>query len=146
MIPLEELLAREACRNLVLEAAAAVDARAPDALAALFTEDAVLLRPGGEPLRGRAEIRDAYAQRPAARITRHVVSNQRVTLAPDGATARVQSLVLLWSGDEADTAAAQGRPAKGPQVLGEFDDQVQLSAGRWYIAQRRASFLLHANV
>ncbi len=144
MTPIEEVLAREACRNLVLDAAAAVDAREPDTLAALFTEDAVLTRPSGEPLRGRAAIRDVYAQRPPTRITRHVVSNLRVTLAADGHSARVQSLVLLWSGDEADAAGAQGRPAKGPQVLGEFDDRMVHSAGRWSIAQRHASFLLHA--
>lgn len=144
MTTLAELLAREACRDLVLEAAAAVDAHEPDALAALFTEDAVLLRPGGEPLQGRAAIRDAYAGRPATRITRHVVSNQRVTLSADGASARVQSLVLLWSGDASDAAGAQGRPARGPQVLGEFDDRMQLAGDRWRIAERRASFLLHA--
>lgn len=144
MTPLEELVAREACRNLVLDAAAAVDARDPDAFAALFAEDGVLVRPGGEPLRGRAAIRDAYARRPATRITRHLVSNQRVKFEDGGRTARVHSQVVLWGGEENDAAGPQGRPAKGPLVAGEFDDRLRCTEEEgWRIAERRASFVLH---
>ncbi len=142
MTPQDELLALEQCRSLVIASAAAVDERQPDALAALFTEDGMLVRPGGEPLRGRAAIRAAYASRPAERITRHVVSNQRVTLGSDG-SARVRSLVTLWSGHEGDASGAQGRPARGPQVLGEYDDELRLTEEGWRIAVRRAGFVLH---
>jgi uncharacterized protein (TIGR02246 family) len=145
MTPLDELLARDACRTLVLDAAAAVDARQPDAFAALFAEDGVLVRPGGEPLRGRDAIRDAYARRPATRITHHLVSNQRVTLAPDGTTAQVHSMVVLWSGDETDATGPQGRRANGPQVVGEFHDSMRLTGEGWRIAERRAGFLLHGS-
>ena len=59
----------QACQEVVLRAAACVDGGDAAALAALFTEDAVLVRPGAEPLVGRTAIRDTYAQRPAERIT-----------------------------------------------------------------------------
>ena len=41
------LLAKQACREVVLQAADAVDAQNYDAFVALFTEDATLVRPGG---------------------------------------------------------------------------------------------------
>ena len=57
MDALQRLLIIEACRDLVLRAAAQADTGDATALAALFTEDAVLARPNAEPLLGRAAIR-----------------------------------------------------------------------------------------
>ena len=142
MDTLESLLAREACRELVLRAAAAADANDPAALASLFTDDAVLVRPNAEPLRGREAIRQAYAQRAPDRITRHLVSNSLVTaLSP--LEASVRSLVLLWTGQGSDEAGPQGRPAHARQLVGEFDDELRLTAEGWRIARRVARFVLH---
>src|SRR4051794_7574812 len=101
MDALQRLLIVEACRDLVLRAAAQADAGDAAALAALFTEGAVLARPNAEPLQGRAAIRASYAQRPAERITRHLVTNTVVVVESPGAS-RALSSVLLWAGSSAD--------------------------------------------
>jgi uncharacterized protein (TIGR02246 family) len=140
---IERLLVEQACRDLVLQAAAHADSRDADALAALFLADGVLVRPTGPELHGRAAIRDSYATRPAGRITRHMVTNSVVEIEMDG-RARVRSHVLLWIGSEADEPGPKGRPIASPLVLGEFDDQLSLTLDGWRIARRDAHFLLHA--
>lgn len=137
----QRLLIRHACRDLVYQAAACADANRPDELAALFADDAVLVRPNAQPLHGRDAIRRAYEQRPAERITRHLVTNTLVEI-ESPSTARALSYVLLWTGSTADLAGAQGRPARG-QVAGEFDDRFSLTPQGWRIARREARFVLH---
>jgi ketosteroid isomerase-like protein len=134
--------AAAACRETVLRAAAAVDTGDARGLADLFTEDAVLLRPNGEALHGRAAIFDAYANRPAGRITRHLVTGTWVDLLAGG-QARATSFVLLWSGDAARPQSPSGRPAD-KQVVGEFHDLLVHTATGWRIARRDARFILHA--
>ncbi|WP_159916916.1 nuclear transport factor 2 family protein [Pantoea sp. 18069] len=139
---IDRLRARQDCTDLVLRAAACADAGDAQALAQLFAEDAVLQRPSGEPLRGRAAIAAAYAQRPAGRITRHLVTNTLFDLAgEDRPSARSQ--VLLWSCDAAAEPTAHGRPAHARQLVGEFDDRFSRAPdGRWLIARREARFVM----
>jgi len=139
----ERLLIQDACRELVLRAAAHADANEPDRLADLFADDGVLTRPNAEPLHGRDAIRQAYAQRPADRITRHLVTNTRVDV-ESSTRARAHSYVLLWAASAADAAGPQGRPAQPRQLVGEFDDRFSLTPQGWRIAQREARFVLHA--
>jgi uncharacterized protein (TIGR02246 family) len=143
MDALQRLLIQEACRELVLRAAECADAHDAAGLAALFLPEGVLRRPGGQPLVGRAAIEQAYAQRPKERITRHLVTNTLVEVeSSTAATAR--SRVLLWAGSTEDADGPQGRPLRGPQLVGEFADRFALSAEGWRFASRDASFVLHA--
>jgi uncharacterized protein (TIGR02246 family) len=96
MDALQRLLIQDACRELVLRAVECTDAHDAAGLAALFTPDGVLSRPGGQALVGRAAIEAAYAQRPRERITRHLVTNTRVVV-ESGSAATGRSLVLLWA-------------------------------------------------
>ncbi len=140
--PLERLLAEQACRDLVARAVQCTDSHRHEDFAACFAADAVLTRPGGEPLAGREAILASYRTRPADRITRHLVTSTVVTL--ESAThARGLSCVLLWSGEAADAQGPSGRPARR-QVMGEFDDVFTLTAEGWRIARRDARFLLYA--
>jgi uncharacterized protein (TIGR02246 family) len=142
MDTLQRMLIEQACRELVLRAAQCVDAHDAAGLAALFEPDGVLRRPGGPPLDGRAAIESAYAQRPRERITRHLVTNTVIDVeSPTRATAR--SHVLLWAGSSEDANGPQGRPLRGPQLLGEFEDRCVLSDEGWRLASRDASFVLH---
>lgn len=131
------------CEQLVLEAVACTDANQAQGLAALFADDAVLVRPGGVALQGRAAILQAYAARPADRITRHLVSNIRFHLVT-AEQARATSYVQVWSGSMADEAGALGRPARQAPSVGEFDDSFRRVDGRWMIARREARFILQA--
>jgi hypothetical protein len=142
MNELESLLIERACSRLVLLAAEHADQHQAAEFATLFVSDAVLCRPNAEPLRGREAIHAAYAQRPADRITRHVIANSRVEVL-SATEARATSLVLLWAGSMEDEPGPRGRPARSGQVLGEFDDRFTLTAEGWRIVSRQASFLLH---
>jgi uncharacterized protein (TIGR02246 family) len=141
--PIERLLIQDACRELVLRAAECADGHDAAGLAALFAPDGVLRRPGGQALVGRAAIEGAYAQRPRERLTRHLVTNTLVEVeSPTRATAR--SRVLLWAGFTEDADGPQGRPLRGPQLVGEFADRFVLIDEGWRFASRDASFVLHA--
>lgn len=140
---LQHLLIDQACRELVLRAARHADANAPASLARLFTNDAVLVRPNAEPVHGREAIQNTYEQRPADRLTRHLVTN--IVVGIESATqARALSYVLLWAGTGTDMPGAFGRPASGRQVVGEFDDRFALTPDGWRIARREARFVLHS--
>ncbi|HSV47291.1 MAG TPA: nuclear transport factor 2 family protein [Ramlibacter sp.] len=138
---LAHLMIEHACQKLVFEAAARADANDAAGLAALFAQDAVLVRPDSQLLTGREAIQAAYAARPAGRITRHLVTNVRVEVASPTAASAV-SYVLLAAGSESDASGPQGRPM--PRlVVGEFHDRFSLIDGDWRIARREARFLLH---
>jgi hypothetical protein len=140
-----QALADQACRDLVLRAAWLNDAGDHEHFAALFAENATLQRPQGEALTGRASIVAAYQQRPAHRLTRHLICGTHITARSPHSVEAV-SQVLLWVGDARHEAGAYGRPAQ-QQVLGAFEDRFALGpAGCWLIARRVASFSLHAPV
>ncbi len=139
---MQQLLDAQACRDLVLRAAARTDAQEHEAFAALFTPDGVLVRPGAEPLAGRDAIVASYRTRPATRITRHVVSNTLVDFeAAD--RARVRSQVLLWTGSTDAPVERFGRKADAVQALGAFDDVMVRTPEGWRIARREAGFTLY---
>ena len=108
---LQRLVAEQACRALVLAAADAIDGGDYHALVQLFDTDAELVRPDGVVLRGHAAILAAYAARNPDRLTRHLVSNQRVEVDLAAGTARAACTILLWSGRHSDVQSPRGRPA-----------------------------------
>ena len=137
----ERVLAEQACRDLVVRAAHCTDSHRHEDFAALFAPDGVLTRPGGEPLRGREAILASYRARPAARITRHLITGSVIELA-SATQAHGLSYVLLWGGDLGDAEGPSGRPAQR-QVMGEFEDEFALTAEGWRIARRDARFVLY---
>lgn len=136
------LRAEAACRELVLRAAALADAGRADDLAALFTPDGCLTRPGGALLHGREAIAQAYRERPAHRLTAHLVCGTLFD-SLTAHTARGSSRVLLWSGDARSETGPQGRRADARQLVGRFDDHFVHTAEGWRIAGRVACFDLH---
>lgn len=136
---LDVLLAKQACHDLVMRFVACNDRRDPQGLAALFADEGVLVRPNGDTLVGPAAIAAAYADRPADRLTRHLVGNVLIDVtSPTGAIG--SSTVLLWSGSAQDTPGPFGRPAQGRQVMGEFEDTFVRTVQGWRIARREARF------
>lgn len=136
------LQAERDCRDVVLAAADAVDGRDYAAFAALFAADGALTRPDGREMRGRAAIEAAYAARDPDRLTRHLLSNQRVHVDVAAGTAQVASTVQLWTGKHSDAATSRGRPADAAQQIGEFRDQLVKTDEGWRIARREAWFML----
>jgi uncharacterized protein (TIGR02246 family) len=142
---LERHIAESACRDVVRRAALKLDANDLDGFASLFTRDAVVVRPGKEPLRGVDALLESYRARPATHMTRHLVAGSVIDLrAPDEAHAI--SNVLLWTAVADDSPGPFGRRAQSRQVVGEFEDTLRLcSDGLWRIAHRQARFVLHAD-
>lgn len=142
MTPLERLLIEQACRDLVQQAAARTDGQDHEGFAALFTADALLQRPGGAALQGREAIVAAYRERPANRMTRHLLCGTLFgDCGPEAAAATTQ--VLLWSGDADDAPGPFGRWSPR-QVLGQFEDRFVRTPEGWRIARRVASFTLYS--
>jgi ketosteroid isomerase-like protein len=135
------LLAKQACRDVVLQAAEAVDAQDYDAFVALFTEDATLVRPGGPVLTGRAEILQAYRSKDPHRMTHHLICNHQVTLtAAEQAKSRCK--VLLYASDQRRALTPQGRQADAQQMAGVIEDVLVLTTQGWQIQKRQAWFEL----
>ncbi len=139
---LDTLVAEAACRDLVLAAADAVDSRDFLAFADLFEARGVLVRPDGTELVGRPAIVAAYAARDPERLTRHLVSNQRVRVDLAAGTAQAACTVLLWSGRHSDALTPRGRPADALQQVGEIRDLLAKTPEGWRIRRREAWFTL----
>lgn len=139
------LVAENECRALVLLAADLIDSGRSAELARVFRADARLVRPNGAALAGCDAIVASYAARPTDRISRHLVLATRfASVAPDAAAAVTQ--VLLWSGSQSDAPGPFGRPARGQQIVGRFDDTFAHTANGWRIAARHAAFELYVDI
>ncbi|KAF1023822.1 MAG: hypothetical protein GAK30_00188 [Paracidovorax wautersii] len=140
--PQAQWLEKAQCQELILRSASHVDAGQALAFSELFTVDAVLIRPSGDKLVGREAIRDAYASRPAGRITRHLLSNIVVEFCDEN-TALARSYVLLWSTTRGAEDESGHGGASPKQAVGEFADRlVKLAGGLWLIQARHASFVM----
>jgi hypothetical protein len=144
MTPEETLLIERDCERLVVEAVYCADRQDYAGLAALFTADGSLGRPGGgAPLVGRETIQKSYEGRPATRITRHLCTNIRVTV-ESAERARGLTYVLLFTGSSAEPPPDHfGRTADAKQLVGEFEDEFERTPHGWRIRGRQARFLLH---
>jgi hypothetical protein len=123
-----------ACARVILALARFTDNGDYAAALALFCDDATMDR-DGEVFSGITALRQAYAQRPANRITRHVVSNIVVQL--DGTDrARATSYVTVYRHVvDPDHPEPPYRKA-GADVLGQYQDALVHTATGWRLASR----------
>jgi SnoaL-like domain len=127
-----------ACQQAVLRFYAALDASDYAAVAAAIAPEGVWHRQG-RALRGPAEVRAALAERPAGRVTAHLVQNLVVDLADErNGTARYMSLVYRHD-------AGAGAPPEGPVPLGAplsiaaYADRLRREeGGAWLVVERRS--------
>jgi ketosteroid isomerase-like protein len=134
------LQAKDACRDLILAAADAVDQQDYKALVELFCEDAVLVRPGGAALHGRAEILASYALKDPNRLTHHMVCNHRIHIFESGQTAHSRCRVLLYVSDKRLEVSIQGRLANANHQIGTIEDELVQTKVGWKISKRTAWF------
>ena len=139
---LERLTIISECARLIARFAERSDARDPEALAALFTEDGVFARPTmpDKPYIGRAAILEGFRARPATLLTRHLVTNVIVTpVSAEAATA--ESYILLYTAQLADGATLPV-PANPKQLIGAFRDSMVRESGVWKFRERRGSLAM----
>jgi len=124
----------QSCIRLINHYANLNDAQDWDAVAALYTEDAVMRRPsGGDPLVGREAILAAFKARPP-RAQRHVIANTVVDV-EGPATARAFSAIILYQGDPAPEGELPTQSANSP-LVGWYRDLIALTPGGWRFQER----------
>jgi len=116
-----------------------------DAVAALFTEDALFIT-GAVELRGRAAIKRRYAERVVTRSTRHTYSGLRVSEEggdsdPDGPSGgRSWPTRVRARSTWVNYAVNEPAPVDdvGVYLVADFDDMLTWCADdRWRISERR---------
>jgi uncharacterized protein (TIGR02246 family) len=121
---LEELLAREAIRDLLARYPAAFDDQDWDAWETIWTDDVVWLV-DGEPLEGLDAVR-SFMQSclPAGYQGKHMCSNPVIELAADGASATAKTDVV-WIAQNFENT-----------IVGRYVDTLVKSGDRWRISRR----------
>jgi ketosteroid isomerase-like protein len=119
--------AQAACARLLVDFANAMDCHDHTRVLGLFTEDAVLERPGSV-LRGKQEIDGFLQQRPRQRVTRHLCTNQSVDVA-SSERATGQAYVLFF---QALNEGAAELPLPTPEpALVEYRATFLRNDGQW---------------
>ncbi len=124
--------------RLIHEYTWANDAQDWDKCASLYTEDALFRRPsGGDPVVGRQAILESFRAR-SPRAQRHAIANVLVSV-EGPATARAQSVIVLYMGDAAAGDSGDGglpvQDAKSP-LIGTFTDLCVLTPDGWRFKER----------
>jgi len=140
---LSVLAAEAQCREVVLQAADAVDRADWQSLAALFLQTGILVRPDGTELRGPTAIVEAYQARDPDRLTEHLICNHQVEVNESAGTATSRCKVLLWSSKHSAELTPKGRLADAMAQVGEMVDVLLHTPDGWRIASRRARFTLY---
>ena len=138
MDELQRLLIEQACRRLVFQFAKHNDDLDHQALADLFVEDCVFVRPldTAHPYYGREKVHAIFRDR-KARLTRHVMTNILIDVV-SADEARGNSYVTMIS--SAGTAA----PQEGEGIFfGAFDDVFVRTDAGWKFKSRRGSLALY---
>lgn len=132
--PLSALAHEHACARLILELARCTDSGDYAGALALFCDDASMDR-DGEIFSGIAALRQAYAQRPANRITRHVVSN--IVVQFDGThRASATSYVTVYRHRLDPDHAQPPYRMPGADVVGQYQDRLVRTPSGWRLASR----------
>jgi hypothetical protein len=143
---IDDLLALEEIRNLRIGYAAYMDSLDADALAALFTEDAVCEFGSYGTWAGRPTIHDNYksvmAQIVRPRDVMHIVTNPWVQLTgPDTARGRWYLIEMLPTQHPETGLTAPGGSSNPLFYLGLYEDAYRKTDGRWLIARVKLHFL-----
>lgn len=122
-----------ACERAVLAFTHGFDMNDIDAMSRHFAPDGVWKRHDGD-LVGMEQLRHFMQVRHPGTFVRHVLSNLRTSLLPDG-HAVVDSYVTVY---RHDFKGAPQRPAPlaGPNVVGRYRDQLALGDKGWQLVQR----------
>jgi uncharacterized protein (TIGR02246 family) len=131
MDALEELIAREAIRDLLARYPMAFDDRDWDAWEALWTEDVVFVV-DGTPIVGLAAVKAfMIACLPHDYVSKHLCGPSVIDVAPDGQSARARTDVV-WIAANYDN-----------QIVARYVDDLVKRDGRWLIRRREEVVVRH---
>lgn len=98
---MSQSLGREFSRAVVEASRSQWAAKEVEALVTLYTEDAILFPPKGDPIRGRDAIRTYWSRTPARRISEHSIQTERVDMSGDLLVEHGKFSLTFQSGDKA---------------------------------------------
>lgn len=127
-----------ACRQAIHRFYAALDSGDFATVAAAVAPDGVWHRQG-KALRGPGDVAQAMADRPAGRVTAHLVQNLVVELQDaDTATARYNTLVFRHDGE---AGAPPPAPLGVPLSIAAASDRLRRdpATGAWLVVERRSA-------
>jgi len=131
MDALEELVAREAIRDLLARYPMAFDDRDWEAWEALWTEDLVWVV-DGTPIEGLAAVKEFMVGcLPHDYIAKHLCGPSVIDLAPDGQSAHARTDVV-WIAANYDN-----------QIVARYVDDLVKRDGRWLIRRREEVVVRH---
>ena len=145
MDSLQKLVIEQACARLMNQFAVLNDHGRFSELAELFVEGAVYARPMAPDalIEGRANIRATFESRPKEKVFRHIISNIVIDVqSPVHATG--SCYVLLFSGAADKPAEKFGLQAAPPQLMGEYQDEFELTPAGWLFKQRKGRIIFSA--
>ncbi|WP_431284803.1 nuclear transport factor 2 family protein [Humitalea sp. 24SJ18S-53] len=118
------------CQQAVLRFFSALDGGRWDEVAGSLAEDGVWHRQG-KALRGPDAVRAAMADRPAGRVTAHLVQNLVIEL--DGERAATARFMALTFRHDGGTPAPIGLPLS----IAAYADRMRRDGDTWLVVERR---------
>lgn len=127
-----------ACARLAVGCYSLMDLGRYKECADLFAQDGSWVR-GGKMVTGPTEILQSLSRRPAAQITRHVVTNVCV-VRKSGTTADASAIYMAFRGAVGSDGDA---PRAVVDCVGDLDFRFVHTDGSWLIAHLRPSPVFH---
>ena len=129
----EQLDIERICEKLSIDYARHVDFAEYDAMADLFTVDALL--DAGAPLKGRENIRQGLFKRSPKLRSRHILTNISIEVV-DKDSARGISYLSLYRHIGEQSLGNDTIEFDGPAAIGHYSDQFRRESGIWKIQSR----------
>lgn len=127
------MLIERACERLIMLYALHADNYAPDAVAALFAENAVLNRGEGDAV-GRAAILAAFNRRRPDAAVRHISTNVVIDVKGDMSASGVSTMMLYRKFGSADLP----QPLEPLEMIVDYHDTFGRTSVGWRFLHRRA--------
>jgi hypothetical protein len=124
-----------ACLRIVVDCSHAADSFRHDEFVSLFTADGALILPHGE-YRGQAAIAAMLDGRDRRQLSRHVVTNAKITVI-DSSHASGVVYLTLYKGVPAGTDSIVYDTA--PETIGYYEDRYVKTDNGWRFAERRSN-------
>ncbi len=128
---------KQACAELSIAYARAVDFRDYDYFVTLFTEDGEL--DAGRPLSGRATIAESLRHRPDELRSRHVITNVFIDVLSE-TEARGIAYLTLYRHVGPESLKGEPVPFDGPAGVGHYEDRFEKTADGWKFKRRKLHF------
>ena len=130
---IEQLNIERACEKLSIDYGRHVDFSEYDAVADLFTVDALL--DAGAPLQGQENIRKGFFKRSPKLRSRHILTNISIEVINDSLAKGISYLSLYRHIGE-ESLSKDVIEFDGPAAIGHYSDEFRRVAGVWKIQSR----------